>query len=213
MWPGTPIVFCCTNKGILVSHPSSRTTGVSVDLDWRGNLRLARQLFPATQHVVLVGGATEEDHRLNDPLSQVIRQDDPAMELIDLTNLPLSEQLARVKVLPSQYSHHVRSPPRRRHRQYFNSHSGRLSGETRPRSRCTDLFHTQHTRPHRRTRGLHGRDGRVGKRGGSTWTLGSLRQDAAGCSAIALSSHFICTSIGDRYGAGRYPRPAFQRMR
>jgi C4-dicarboxylate-specific signal transduction histidine kinase len=101
VWPGTPIVFCCfDSKTFLASHRFHLTTGIIYQPDWRGNIRLAGQLFPETQHLALTGGATESDHSSNDPIAKIVHEEYPAIDFIDLTGLPLTEQLARARRLP-----------------------------------------------------------------------------------------------------------------
>ena len=100
MWPDASVVFCCLDRAFLASHPSARTTGIFAEPDWEGNVRLARQLFPDTRHIALVGGNLKYDHILNDPAIAIVRKQKPALDLIDLSNLSLPAKLARARELP-----------------------------------------------------------------------------------------------------------------
>jgi hypothetical protein len=100
MWPEASIVFCCLDRAFLQSHPSARTTGIFAATDWAQTVRFARQLFPRTRHIALVGGDPEPGSPLNDLIRNIVREQKPAMDLIDLSSLPLAEQLRRSRELP-----------------------------------------------------------------------------------------------------------------
>ena len=101
LWPGVPIVFTAIDSATYARHHSEPDmTGKLLDLSVPFNIQLAVRLLPDTRRIAVVGGASLVDRYFNSRYPQLIRQTDPKLEALDLTNLGIEELKARVAHLP-----------------------------------------------------------------------------------------------------------------
>ena len=100
-FPGVPIVFCLPSQAV----PSSPTldsdfTGVENGIASAETLAIALRLRPGTQHVVVVGGASDYDKQLVAAIQQQIRGFNDAVDITYLTDLAMPDLLDRLRHLP-----------------------------------------------------------------------------------------------------------------
>jgi len=100
--PGTPILFCGYNVE-LVEPPrlDSDFTGVWMVLQPDDTLEAALHLQPGTKHLVVVGGASPFDRRIQALVKERIRPYESQLDFTYLTDLPMPDLLERLKHLPS----------------------------------------------------------------------------------------------------------------
>lgn len=102
LWPNVPIVFAAIDEMTAAElQPETNTTGLIMQRTIKSMMTAARILVPDLQGVAVLGGSLSKDaYRL-----QYLREL-PALavetNLINLTGLPLDEQLARAAVLPDK---------------------------------------------------------------------------------------------------------------
>jgi PAS domain S-box-containing protein len=96
-----PIVFCLPNGSeddvATDPHITGVTSGVSADRTVDAALRL----LPATERVVVVGGAGAFDHMMTATVKQQLSRYEGRIDISYLTDLPMAALLERVKSLPS----------------------------------------------------------------------------------------------------------------
>jgi PAS domain S-box-containing protein len=100
-FPGVPIVFCLPSQAV----PSSPTldsdfTGVENGIASAETLAIALRLRPGTQHVVVVGGASDYDKQLVAAIKQQIRDFNDGIDITYLTDLAMPDLLDRLRHLP-----------------------------------------------------------------------------------------------------------------
>ncbi|TMB89505.1 MAG: GAF domain-containing protein [Chloroflexi bacterium] len=100
LWPGTPVVVCGVDeRSVRDLKPPPGFAVLTTRFDMEGTVRAARALLPATRHVALVGGASAPEQVYHDLIRQAVSAVG-ALDVIDLTQLPLADVLARVSSLP-----------------------------------------------------------------------------------------------------------------
>jgi PAS domain S-box-containing protein len=99
-FPGVPIVFCCSSEQ-QAGYPQldAQFTGTWIDFDTDKTLDAVIRLLPRTKNVVVVGGVSEFDRRLEDLVEKTERKHD-ALKFTYLTNLPMETVFERVRHLP-----------------------------------------------------------------------------------------------------------------
>src|SRR5205823_4897964 len=100
LWPETPVVVCGVDeRSVRDLKPPPGFAVLTTRFDMEGTVRAARALLPATRHVALVGGASAPEQVYHDLIRQAVSAVG-ALDVIDLTQLPLADVLARVSSLP-----------------------------------------------------------------------------------------------------------------
>ena len=101
LWPGVPLIACALDErglGNLTLPPG--VTVVTIRFDVEGTLRAALGLLPETRKIALVGGAAPQDRFVHELARKAIRESGRRLEVIDLSALPVVDQMARVSALP-----------------------------------------------------------------------------------------------------------------
>jgi signal transduction histidine kinase len=98
-WPGVPVVFG------LVAHPEKlhlpqRVTGIAEHLAYRETIELAHRLFPASRHIVVVGGASAVDRMLAEDLRAAAGSFAGQLGVTELLGLPALEMEERLRNQP-----------------------------------------------------------------------------------------------------------------
>jgi len=101
--PAAPLVFTSVSREAFGNGPlPPNTTGSFTSLDTQRTVRIAVDLHPDAQQIVLVGGAAPSD-RANEALARRLAADRaPKLPIVSLVGLPLSEQLERLADLPQR---------------------------------------------------------------------------------------------------------------
>ncbi len=100
-WPDVPVVFGGIDERMpVLQRLPPRFTGIAEHLEVRGTIDLALALLPATRHLALFGGASERDALFADLLRAEAARYASRVNVVDLTGLPLSQLLDRVRAVP-----------------------------------------------------------------------------------------------------------------
>jgi signal transduction histidine kinase len=100
LWPGTPVVACGLDERVVRDlKPPAGFAVLTVRFDMEGTLRAALTLRPDTRHVALLGGASSPEQVYHDLIRQAVPKVG-GLDLIDLTQLPVADTLARISRLP-----------------------------------------------------------------------------------------------------------------
>ena len=100
LWPGTPVVVCSVDEPSLRDFkPPPGFSVLTIRFDIEGTVRAALSLLPDTRHVAIVGGASAPEQVYHDLIRRAVSKVG-GLDLIDLTNLPVSDVMARVSSLP-----------------------------------------------------------------------------------------------------------------
>jgi signal transduction histidine kinase/ABC-type uncharacterized transport system substrate-binding protein len=100
LWPGTPVVVCGVDERMVRDlKPPPGFAILTVRFDMEGTVRAALALLPDTRRVALVGGASPPEQVYHDLLRQAVSTVG-ALDVVDLTKLPIADALARVSSLP-----------------------------------------------------------------------------------------------------------------
>ena len=101
LWPHTPVIVCGVDERSVKSlAPPPGVTLLTMRYDMEGTLRAALALLPNTRRVALVGGAGRHEQRFHDWAREAVRAAPERLDLIDLTQLPIADTLARAASLP-----------------------------------------------------------------------------------------------------------------
>lgn len=101
LWPGVPIVgFGASEAALREAATSLGSTGVAIELDEAGTLRLARRLQPDAERLVLVAGGSEYDRGFWPRLEAAAAREGGGLEVERLFGNPLRATLDRVSRLP-----------------------------------------------------------------------------------------------------------------
>jgi PAS domain S-box-containing protein len=100
-FPGTPIVFCESSEE-LADYPKldSSFTGVWGVLHPEKTLDAALHLFPATKHVIVVGGVAAYDRHMETLAQESFKSYESRFDFTYLTDLPMPALLVRLHHLP-----------------------------------------------------------------------------------------------------------------
>jgi signal transduction histidine kinase len=100
LFPNSPIVFVANDPPNAVNLASGAgMTGIHYKNAYRETVDLALRLHPATKRVFVVSGTAQQDRRF-EKLTQHELSDVRKVEVIYLTDLPLTELIARTRSLP-----------------------------------------------------------------------------------------------------------------
>ena len=101
LWSGVPLVFSGIDR---TTYEHERqfggTTGVYAEFDWLGDVQLAKKLFPNTRHIALTAGGSSFDRMLTARLGEIVREQRPAIDFIDLSDHTFPQQVSLVGKLP-----------------------------------------------------------------------------------------------------------------
>jgi signal transduction histidine kinase len=101
LWPGTPVVGCgIDERSVRGMKLPPRFAVLTMRFDMEGTVRAALALLPDTRHVALVGGASQPEQVYHDLIRRAVSAVG-GLDVIDLTNLPFAEAIARVSSLPA----------------------------------------------------------------------------------------------------------------
>ncbi len=101
LFPGVPIIFCGADaEDIATVQLPSTVTGLLVRRKFAPTLDLALRLHPATARVYVVGGTSPFDQHLQVRARRELQPFERRLALEYLTDLAMTDLLARVKALP-----------------------------------------------------------------------------------------------------------------
>ena len=101
IFPNVPVVFCCTAPGQIDQMTSGyRATGSWFQLEPAKTVEAALGLLPETRHLFVVGGQSDYDRRLTALVKTDLISYANKLDVIYLTDLPMSELLERLRHLP-----------------------------------------------------------------------------------------------------------------
>jgi hypothetical protein len=102
LWPETPVVVCGVDeRSVQGLKPPPGFAVHTIRFDMEGTVRAALALLPDTRHVALVGGASQPEQVYHDLIRRAVWAVG-GLDVIDLTQLPFAEALARVSGLPER---------------------------------------------------------------------------------------------------------------
>jgi signal transduction histidine kinase len=102
LYPGVPVVFCCSSPGQSDQRSTdSRSTGSWLQWDPAKTLDAAIRLLPDTRQVFVVAGQTRYDRALTAFVRAELNPYGNRLSITYLTDLPMSKLLERVRYLPS----------------------------------------------------------------------------------------------------------------
>lgn len=103
LWPDAPILFLIQEED-RERFPKDvpRSSRVIVALSNTETVRSALQMLPATQHLAVLEGSSEQDVRSNTEIVGNIRRALPDLDIIEIAGLSWDETKTRVKSLPAQ---------------------------------------------------------------------------------------------------------------
>ena len=100
---GMPVVFGLVDESAAaLRRLPPGVTGVTDRIAARETLDLALALFPDTQRLALVGGASAQDLPLNEMMRREVAASGRQLELVGLFGLPMGELEARLRALPTR---------------------------------------------------------------------------------------------------------------
>jgi len=101
LWPGVPIVgFGASEATLREGAIEESSTGIAIELDEAGTLRLARRLQPGAERLVLVAGGSEYDRGWWPRLDAAAAREGEGLAVERLFGQPLRAVLDRVSRLP-----------------------------------------------------------------------------------------------------------------
>jgi hypothetical protein len=101
IWPGVPIVgFSVSDADARTTAHVANATAVTINLDPAATVRLARQLQPDAEHLVLVAGASPYDRSWWPRLEAAAAAEGRGLEVETLFGQPIRDVVARVSQLP-----------------------------------------------------------------------------------------------------------------
>ncbi len=101
-FPNTPIIFCGSTQEMLDEWKlDSHFTGVWGEATPDKTLEAALRLQPSTRHVVVVGGVSEYDRKLESITKASLQKYESKLEFTYLTDLDMPTLLDRLRHLPS----------------------------------------------------------------------------------------------------------------
>ena len=103
LFPAAQVVFTNLSRQALGDGPLPRdTTGALLSLEEQRTVRVALDLHPDAQRVVILGGAGPSDRGAETLARRLVGHRAPDLEIVSLVGLPLEEQLHRVANLPEK---------------------------------------------------------------------------------------------------------------
>ena len=102
-FPGVPVVFGIEAEEALARRRlPAGFTGLAEHIAVRETLELALTLLPDTEHVALVGGASEQDRPYNELVRRAVVELGRPVEAIELFGLPMEQLQGRLRALPAR---------------------------------------------------------------------------------------------------------------
>ncbi|HEY1252639.1 MAG TPA: ATP-binding protein [Thermoanaerobaculia bacterium] len=101
VWPGVPLVFVTAGDRGLVDERPAATTGIPVDFDVAGTLRLAQRLQPNARRLVVVAGVSEFDGYVADAVIEALKRLPKKLEVRFLGDSAYPEILAELRKVPA----------------------------------------------------------------------------------------------------------------
>jgi PAS domain S-box-containing protein len=103
LFPGVPVVFLnATPDAVAELGRPADVTGAHLVLEGQRTVRVALDLHPDAERVVLMGGASPTDRVLESFARRLVEARSPGLETLSLFGLPLDEQLRRLSRLPER---------------------------------------------------------------------------------------------------------------
>jgi PAS domain S-box-containing protein len=100
-FPGVPIIFCLPTGDVSIAPAlDSDFTGVESDFAGARTLQIALKLQPGTEHVVVLGGVSDMDKRLQALLKQQIKGLTDHLEITYMTDVAVPELPEHLRHLP-----------------------------------------------------------------------------------------------------------------
>ncbi|WP_161604509.1 sensor histidine kinase [Roseiconus nitratireducens] len=97
VFPDAPIVFCSAGVNLAnVATSEPNVTGVAYRLDFDETLRAALHLYPQADHLLVIGGVSDQDNRIHALAESFATQYEQALQVDFLVGLPMAELLDRV---------------------------------------------------------------------------------------------------------------------
>jgi signal transduction histidine kinase/ABC-type uncharacterized transport system substrate-binding protein len=102
LFPGVPVVFCCTAPSQVAQlvNRDPRSTGSWLQLEPAKTLDAALGLLPETRNVFVVGGASRYDRGLIALTKAGLKSYETRLNITYLNNLPMNELQERLRQLP-----------------------------------------------------------------------------------------------------------------
>ena len=101
IFPNVPVVYCCAIPGMLDQvRGDYRSTGSWFQLEPVKTVEAALGLLPESRHLFVVAGQTDYDRRLTALVKTDLISDENKLDVIYLTDLPMSKLLERLRHLP-----------------------------------------------------------------------------------------------------------------
>jgi PAS domain S-box-containing protein len=101
LWPGVPFVFVSVwDRGLNGGERPQGTTGIPIQFDVAGTLRLAQGLQPNARRIVVVAGTSEFDGYIAEAVVEALKQSPKKLEVRFLGDAPYPEILAELRKLP-----------------------------------------------------------------------------------------------------------------
>ena len=101
IFPNVPVVYCCAIPGMIDQvRDDYRSTGSWFQLEPVKTVEAALGLLPETRHLFVVAGQTDYDRRLTALVKTDLISYENKLDVIYLTDLPMSKLLERLRHLP-----------------------------------------------------------------------------------------------------------------
>ncbi len=101
IWPGAPFIFVSAgDRGLRGERPTG-TTGIPIQFDVAGTLRLAQSLQPKARRLVVIAGTSEYDGYVADAVIQALQRSEKKLDVRFLGDAPLPEILDDLRKLPA----------------------------------------------------------------------------------------------------------------
>jgi signal transduction histidine kinase len=100
VFPDVPVIFCCTVRGMVDQIADNRATGSWFQLEPAKTVEAALGLVPGTRHLFVVAGQTDYDRGLTAVVKTDLISYENKLDVVYLTDLPMSKLLERLGHLP-----------------------------------------------------------------------------------------------------------------
>ncbi len=100
IWPGAPFIFVSAGDPGLRGKRPAGTTGIPIQFDVAGTLRLAQSLQPNARRIVVIAGTSEYDGYVADAVIQALQRSERKLEVRFLGDASFPEILDDLRKLP-----------------------------------------------------------------------------------------------------------------
>jgi PAS domain S-box-containing protein len=100
IWPGAPFVLVSAGDRVLRGERPAGMTGIPIQFDAAGTLRLARGLQPNARRIVVVAGTSDYDGYVADAVIAALQRSPKNLEVRFLGDAPFPEILEDLRKLP-----------------------------------------------------------------------------------------------------------------